>query len=156
MQSRDAYFKLPEKQRYSYDVIAPWGLPGFAKELIEDQTHNNKNFKWLHSLSVGCDEYCSVKAFRESSIPCTNARGAFSDVLAEYVLLGMLYHAKHVEAFQSRKRRAVWEIQPVELVSSKTLTIVGYGDIGSACARMAKRAFGMKVIGVKKFPNNTP
>ena len=45
-----------------------------------------------------------------------------------------------------------WEIEPVELVSSKTLVIVGYGDIGSGCARMAKRAFGMKVIGVNKFP----
>ena len=32
------------------------------------------------------------------------------------------------------------------------MAFVGYGDIGSNCAKMAKRAFGMKTIGVNKFP----
>ena len=96
--------------RYSYDVLAVWGLPGFSKELVADQMDNSKTFKWLHSLSVGCDEYCSVKSFRESSIPLTNARGAFSDVLAEYILAGILYHAKHVEDFQRKKELKSWKI----------------------------------------------
>lgn len=82
----------------------------------------------------------------------TNARGAFSDVLAEYVLMGILYHAKHVEDFQRKKALKQWKIQSVELVSSKTLVVVGYGNIGSKVAKMCKRAFGMKVIGVNKFP----
>jgi D-2-hydroxyacid dehydrogenase (NADP+) len=34
----------------------------------------------------------------------------------------------------------------------KTLAVVGYGNIGSTCAMAAKRAFGMRVIGVNKFP----
>mmetsp|Transcript_4524 Transcript_4524/g.7702 ORF Transcript_4524/g.7702 Transcript_4524/m.7702 type:complete len:192 (-) Transcript_4524:500-1075(-) len=152
VQSREEYFNISKSERYSFDVLAVWGLPGFAKALIEDQMDNSKAFKWLHSLSVGCDEYCSVKSFRESAIPCTNARGAFSDVLAEYVLLGILYHAKHVESFQRKREAQNWQIEPVELVSSKTLAVVGYGDIGSRCARMCKLAFGMKVIGVNKFP----
>ena len=99
VKSRDEYFKMTSDQRYSYDVLAVWGLPGFSKELVADQTKNSQKFKWLHSLSVGCDEYCSVQEFRENSIPLTNARGAFSAVLAEYVTLGILYHAKHVESF---------------------------------------------------------
>lgn len=33
------------------------------------------------------------------------------------------------------------------------MVIVGYGDIGSRVARMFKRAFGAKVIGVNKFPD---
>ena len=152
VQSRDAYFKMDQVDRYSYDVLAVWGLPGFSKELVADQMANSKQFKWLHSLSVGCDEYCSVKSFRESNIPLTNARGAFSAVLAEYITLGILYFAKHVESFQHKKNTQQWAIQPVELVSSKTIAIVGYGDIGSGMAKMVKRAFGMKVIGVNKFP----
>lgn len=99
VKSRDEYFSMNQQQRFSYDVCAVWGLPGFAKELVADQTKNSKQFKWLHSLSVGCDEYCSVKEFRESNIPLTNARGAFSAVLAEYVTMGILYHAKHIEDF---------------------------------------------------------
>lgn len=113
---------------------------------------NSKAFKYMHSLSVGVDEVCSIPAFRNSSIPLTNARGAFSDVLAEYILLGMLYHAKHVEYFQARKQEVQWKIKSVELISSKTMAIVGYGDIGSTVAKMAKRAFGMRIIGVNKFP----
>jgi len=152
VKSRDDYFNLSASERYSFDVLAVWGRPGFSKELVADQMDNSKQFKWLHSLSVGCDEYCSVKSFRESSIPLTNARGAFSSVLAEYVTLGILYHAKHVEDFQGKKARQEWKIQPVELVSTKTIAVVGYGDIGSGVAKMVKRCFGMKVIGVNKFP----
>lgn len=40
----------------------------------------------------------------------------------------------------------------MELVSSKTIAVVGYGDIGAGVAKMCKRAFGMKVIGVNKYP----
>jgi hypothetical protein len=66
VQSRTEYFKMASVDRYSFDVLAVWGLPGFSKELVADQMDNSKAFKWLHSLSVGCDEYCSVQSFRES------------------------------------------------------------------------------------------
>lgn len=108
VKSRDEYMKMPTVDRYSYDILAVWGLPGFSKELVADQMENSKQFKWLHSLSVGCDEYCSVQSFRESNIPLTNARGAFSDVLAEYILMGILYHAKHIEDFQKKKAMKNW------------------------------------------------
>jgi len=32
------------------------------------------------------------------------------------------------------------------------MVVVGYGDIGSACAKMAKNGFNMKVTGVKRNP----
>ena len=113
---------------------------------------NSKEFKYMHSLSVGVDEVCSIKDFRNSKIPLTNARGAFSHILAEYVLLGMLYHAKHVEHFQTQKKDAVWKSHSMENMATKTFAVVGYGNIGSTCAKVAKAAFGMKVIGVNKFP----
>jgi len=97
VKSRDEYYNL--KDRYTYEVIACWGLPGLAKELIADQMDNSKAFKYMHSLSAGVDEVCSIQKFRESKIPLTNARGAFADILSEYVLLGMLYFSKHVEFF---------------------------------------------------------
>jgi len=97
VKSKEDYFNLSD--RYTYEVIACWGLPGLCKELVQDQMEHSKAFKYMHSLSVGVDEVCSVQSFRESKIPLTNARGAFSDILAEYVLMGMLYFAKHVEYF---------------------------------------------------------
>ena len=52
-----------------------------------------------------------------------------------------------------RKNEHKWEIEPMELVSNKTMVVVGYGDIGAACAKIAKNGFGMKVIGVKRRPD---
>ena len=97
VKSKEEYYAC--KDRHTYTTIAVWGLPGFSKEVINDQMENNKVLKWVHSLSVGVDEHCSIKKFRESPMPLTNARGAFSHVLGEYVLFGMLYFAKYCELF---------------------------------------------------------
>ena len=43
----------------------------------------------------------------------------------------------------------------MELISNKTLVIVGYGDIGYNCAKVAKQGFGTKVIGLKRRPEAT-
>jgi lactate dehydrogenase-like 2-hydroxyacid dehydrogenase len=34
------------------------------------------------------------------------------------------------------------------------LGIVGYGDLGNACAKIAKLGFNMRVIGTKKSPSS--
>ena len=51
-----------------------------------------------------------------------------------------------------RKAEKKWEIEPVDNVAGKSMTIVGYGDIGAACAKVAKNGFDMNVIGVKRRP----
>lgn len=115
---------------------------------------NNKNLKWVHSLSAGIDGYVAIQEFRDSEIPLTNAKGAFSSILGEFIGLGVLYHAKHLERFMQRKAEKKWEIEPMELVSTKSMAIVGYGDIGAACAKVAKHGFGMKVWGIKRKPQD--
>ncbi len=41
------------------------------------------------------------------------------------------------------------------MLSEGTLGILGLGDIGNEAARLAK-AFGMKVLGLKKDPSKLP
>ena len=53
-----------------------------------------------------------------------------------------------------RKTEKLWEVEPVELLSSKHLAIIGYGNIGQQLAKIAKLGFGMKVTGIKKSPDN--
>lgn len=89
--------------------------------------------------------------FVDSDIPLTNVKGAFSAVLGEFVALGMLYHAKKIPSFNKKKSESNWGQEPVELVSNKTMVIVGFGDIGAACGKIVK-AFGTKVIGFKRRP----
>ena len=133
-------------------MIAPLG--GGASEILEDQAVINKNLKWVQGLSVGIDAYLTSKKIKEDpKIPLTNIKGAYSSVLAEYIALGVLFHAKHVGRFMERKAQHKWETEPVEVVSGKHMLIVGYGDIGAACAKVAKTAFGMKVTGLKRRPD---
>lgn len=140
--------------KYSYDINVVMLGTTVAGPVLKDQTVNSKQLKWVHSLSAGVDGYVAVPEFRESEIPLTNAKGAFSTILGEFIALGVLYHTKHLERFMQRKADRKWEPEPVELVSNKSMTVVGYGDIGAACARIAKNGFGMKVIGVKRRPED--
>ena len=103
-------------------------------------------------MSAGIDAYVAAQDFvKAEHIPLTNVKGQLSHVLGEFIALGMLYHAKRVENFMRRKVEKKWELEPVELCQKKTMVIVGFGDIGAACGRIVK-AFGTKVIGVKKRP----
>jgi len=52
----------------------------------------------------------------------------------------------------ARKAAKKWEVEPMEVVSGKSMVIMGYGNIGAACAKIAKNGFSMKVIGVKRNP----
>lgn len=84
----------------------------------------------------------------------TNAKGAYSSVLGEFIALGVLFHTKHLERFMQRKAEKKWEIEPMELVSKKHIAFIGYGDIGTACAKICKLGFGMKVTGLKRSPDS--
>lgn len=139
--------------KYSYDINVVMLGTTISGPVLKDQSINSKQLKWVHSLSAGIDGYVAVSEFRDSAIPLTNAKGAFSTILGEFIALGVLYHTKHLERFMQRKAEHKWEVEPVELVSNKSMAIIGYGDIGAACAKIAKNGFGMKVIGVKRRPD---
>lgn len=149
----DEYAALADEDKKVEIVVVQLGTT-CSGGVLKDQTVNNPNLKWVHSLSAGIDGYVAVQEFRDSEIPLTNAKGAFSTILGEFIALGVLYHSKHLERFMQRKAEKKWEIEPMELVSTKSMAIIGYGDIGAACAKIAKNGFGMKVIGVKRKPDD--
>ena len=51
-----------------------------------------------------------------------------------------------------QKEQKTWKKQIVDVVKAKTLTIVGYGDIGVEVAKWAKEGFEMNIIGIKRNP----
>ena len=107
-------------------------------------------------LSAGIDYLNKCTQFRQSPIQLTNVKGAFSEVLGEFIAMGMLYHTKKLESFMAKKVAHTWEKAKVDIVSDKTMVVVGFGDIGSACGKIAKHGFGVKVVGIKRRPANTP
>ena len=151
VRSQDQYDILQDK--YDYEVLVVLSGGPFMTFLLNDQANNNKKLKWVHSLSAGIDAYVKSEDFVNSNIPLTNAKGAFSAALAEYIALGMLYFAKNVPHFLKSQRQNTWCQKNVALVSDKTMLIVGYGDIGAACGKVGK-ALSSKVIGLKRRPTD--
>ena len=79
----------------------------------------------------------------------TNAKGVYSNSLAEFALMACKYFAMNMPRLLKAQREGRWAPFEVEELRGKTLGVVGYGDIGQACARLAK-AYQMRVVGLRR------
>jgi phosphoglycerate dehydrogenase-like enzyme len=106
--------------------------------------------RWVHSRSAGVENVL-FPALAASDVVLTNARGAYSRSLAEWVMAAVLFFAKDLRRLVRRQAEAKWDPFDPEEIASRTLGIVGYGDIGRAVARQA-RHFGMEVLALRRRP----
>ena len=106
------------------------------------------NLKWLHSASAGL-EHLLFPELSDSPVTLTNAKGVYSHSLAEYTLACCNYFAKDFPRLLAAKGEHNWDPYDVEELRGKTLGVVGYGDIGQACARIA-RAFKMNIVALRR------
>ena len=104
-----------------------------------------------------------VVAAKERGIVVTNVPGYSTPAVAQHVIALLLeltnhvgHAAKSVEAggWVKCPDFAYWDHPIIEL-SGRTLGIIGYGEIGSAVARIAA-AFGMKVLASKRTWKEPP
>lgn len=109
--------------------------------------------RWVHSRWAGI-EGLLFPALVESEAILTNGRGSFADSLAEFVIAAVLFFAKDLRRMRRSQAQGRWDPFDPEWVRGKTLGIIGYGEIGRAAAQRA-RAFGMKVIGVRRRPEQS-
>jgi len=65
-------------------------------------------------------------------VPLTNAKGAFSASLGEWAIFGCMWFAKKVNAMRKAQAAGKWMRDSVGMLQGKTMSIVGYGDIGRA------------------------
>ncbi|MEO8025194.1 MAG: D-2-hydroxyacid dehydrogenase [Bryobacteraceae bacterium] len=110
--------------------------------------------RWIHSLSAGVEGLMSP-ALAAHPAPLTNARGAFRRSLAEFAIGGALYFAKEMPRLLRQQREKLWDTNftPVELHDA-TMGVVGYGEIGRACAERA-HAFGTKILALRRRPEQS-
>lgn len=117
--------------------------------------------RWIHSTAAGVGSVLFPELVA-SDVVVTNARGLHARAMAEHVLGVMLAFTRrlHVSRDHQRERRwtqaELWRGEPgfAELAGA-TLGLVGFGAIGSAVAAAA-RAFGMRVIAVRRRPAADP
>ena len=127
------------------EVIFNWsgGLPLFREVFLMCP-----KLRWVHSRSAGLERSLFPELLAKD-IPLTNGSGVFSASLAEFTLAAILYFAKDFRRMIRNQMAGAWSQFDVDMVSGKTLGIVGYGDIGRAIATRC-RAMGMKILALKR------
>jgi phosphoglycerate dehydrogenase-like enzyme len=109
-----------------------------------------RRVRWVHSRSAGVEDLL-FPALVESPVPLTNARGAFSGVLAEFAIGAVLFFAKDFRRLILSQMAGEWDQFDITEIRGQTLGLVGYGDIGRAVASRA-HALGMKVLALRRRP----
>jgi phosphoglycerate dehydrogenase-like enzyme len=78
-----------------------------------------------------------------------NARGAFDDALAEWVVGVILAFGRGLLAARDAQARHEWTDMALDELAGSTVVILGQGSIGSAIAARL-RPFGVEIVGVAR------
>jgi phosphoglycerate dehydrogenase-like enzyme len=136
--------------RGEHDII------GEAFEYLYPLLSKNK-LKWVHACSAGIGFLLHSQCgpdFINDGVFLTNARGCYSQALAEYTMCACLYFNKQTSLLRQNHNGCEWDQFVMPQLLGKTMGIVGYGDIGSKVATLAK-AFNMKVWGLRSRPERS-
>jgi phosphoglycerate dehydrogenase-like enzyme len=107
--------------------------------------------RWVHSATAGVERVLTEDA-AERGLIITNARGVFSEPIAEYTLMMILSVVRRLPELFELQRERTWQPLPARELRQVTIGIVGLGSIGRNVARLAL-AFGARVIGTRKEPD---
>jgi len=132
------------------EVILNWTSSG---SLLHEIWPLAAHVQWVQTRSAGLDGIL-FPALVESPVTMTNARGAFSSILAEFTMGAVLFFAKDFRRLLTSQTAGKWDPFDVTEIRRQTLGLVGYGDIGRTVAGSA-RAFGMNVIALRRRPELT-
>ncbi len=104
--------------------------------------------RWVHSATAGVERVLTP-ASRARHLVITNARGVFSQPIAEYVLMMILAVSRRLPSLLELQAERTWQPLESRELGDVTVGIVGYGSIGSQVAELAS-AFGCRVIATRR------
>src|SRR3954454_7979399 len=108
------------------------------------------NLMWVHSATAGVERVLTPAAL-ERGIAITNARGVFSDPIAEYVLMMILAISRRLPQLLELQRERTWQPLEGREMADVTVGVVGLGSIGRRIAELAL-TFGSRVIATRRQP----
>ncbi|HRW48594.1 MAG TPA: D-2-hydroxyacid dehydrogenase [Caldilinea sp.] len=100
--------------------------------------------RWLQATYAGVETLTAPGLRRDYVL--TNARGAFGDLMAEYVMGYLIMHERLGWQRFLAQREGRWDATWPGRVRGKTMGLVGVGSIGAEIARAAK-CFGLRTLG---------
>lgn len=120
----------------------------YALKLPDRLLERAPRLKWLQTISTGVDRIMSPELAR-SDVVVTNMSGIHELTIAEFVLMLMLMFVKQAPRSFYQQIEGRWKWFPVDVLTGKTVGIVGLGRIGREVARVS-RFFGMKVVATRR------
>jgi phosphoglycerate dehydrogenase-like enzyme len=103
---------------------------------------------WVHSATAGVERVLTPAAL-ERGIAITNARGVFSDPIAEYVVMMILTISRRLPQLLELQRERTWQPLEGREMADLTVGVVGLGSIGRRVAELAL-TFGSRVIATRR------
>ncbi len=105
---------------------------------------------WVHSATAGVERVLTA-ASRERGLTITNARGVFSQPIAEYVVAMILAVSRRLPELLELQRERTWQPLVGTELGDETIAIVGYGSIGQTLAALLA-PFGPRIFAVRRRP----
>ncbi|HUR16830.1 MAG TPA: D-2-hydroxyacid dehydrogenase [Candidatus Limnocylindrales bacterium] len=112
---------------------------------------------WVHSATAGVERVLTPLAL-ERGLAITNARGVFSDPIAEYVLMWILAVSRRLPLLLELQKERTWQPLEGREMADVTVGIVGLGSIGRRVAEIVL-TMGGQVVATKRradFSDATP
>lgn len=111
--------------------------------------------KWLQLTSAGADKIIYSKAISSEAI-LTNASGAFGEVIAEYVIGGILCLYRDLFSYRKNQENKIWrDTRKERMIFGSHALILGCGNIGQ-CVSQRLRSFGAKTVGIRRTDKPLP
>jgi phosphoglycerate dehydrogenase-like enzyme len=163
----ESFRSKKEETLFSQDLLSA---------LLKSSSFLSRSRIWVHSFTVGVDSICPVirkmnknikneENSRHRSVVLTNAKGAYSYSLAEYVFASIFYFNKQIPRLVNNltNNNRQWDPFRMNVIKGKTVKtsffnflfsclkigLVGFGDIAKAIVPAAK-IFGMKIIALRR------
>jgi phosphoglycerate dehydrogenase-like enzyme len=140
---------------------AEWRTLLQEADILFDFDHSHRDdlpslapkLKWIQATSAGIGQFVKRVGYAEATDWIfTTASGVHSRPLAEFALMAMLMFTKDYQYLDRSKADHHWARYAASELASKTLGIIGLGNIGQEAARLAK-AFEMRVVGSRRNPD---
>lgn len=130
-------------------------LVTYGRDLSPELLDHFPRLKWIQVLTAGLDKL-PIAALEKRGILLTNVRGLHRIQMAEYTMAMILNLMRRTYTFYDLQKERRWDSTVrIDEAYGKTLGILGLGAIGEEIAQRAK-AFGLKVIGLRKNPGPCP
>ena len=110
------------------------------------------SLRFVHASGAGINH---LVPWDPATVDVCNAAGVQDEAMAQFAIARLIAMTCNFFQYHDQQKDRVWRMLDARRSTGGTLTVVGLGRIGRACARIAG-ALGMTVHGVRAHPEPCP